>query len=251
MAAFTAIANQSPMSDFLSNWSIDQLESWRAVCNLSLLFSTLAVAMGVYFEREGNPDAVKKYGWLLVVKGVAAEFFFAAALWQIDSAISTIQKTEIANANRATEDVRQENLKLQAKVIWRQLSVAQCKTLTGNLAPPQSTVLIEYPIGDPEALTYAITFGNCFGKFSTWHPAMQGLLVADAVPQGLNVAGASDAAVATLKSALGAINLPFGSDPETAEKAAAARYGPADILPDVRLLVGSKPIFGIEPSVRQ
>jgi len=85
------------MSDFLSHWSTDQLESARAVCNISLLFSTLAVAIGVYFEKEGNPEAVKREGWLLVVKGVTAEFLFVAALWQIDSVVSGRNQLQIAS----------------------------------------------------------------------------------------------------------------------------------------------------------
>ncbi len=51
--------------------------------------------MGAYLEREGNPEDVKREAWRLVAKGVAAEFLFAAALWQIDSTSTLRQKAEI------------------------------------------------------------------------------------------------------------------------------------------------------------
>jgi len=59
------------------------------------MISTLAVCVGVYWEKEGNPEAIKREGWLLAVWGIALEILFSVFLWQIDSSISAQQRAEI------------------------------------------------------------------------------------------------------------------------------------------------------------
>ena len=60
---------------------------------------TLAVAVGVMFEKEGYPEKVKREGWILVVKGVIGEFLFAVALFQLDTSIGVRQNMQIAALN--------------------------------------------------------------------------------------------------------------------------------------------------------
>ena len=102
------------MFDSVSNFSVEDLEAWRETFNLLLITSTLAVCIGVHFEKDGNPHDVQDYGWALVRRGIAIEFALAILLWQIDSTLGVRHKFEIASLfGRATKaELELEKIKL-------------------------------------------------------------------------------------------------------------------------------------------
>jgi hypothetical protein len=120
------------IADIISPTSAESLESWRWTFNFLLVVSTLAVCAGVYFERDGNPEDVKKYGWKLVLRGVAFEFLFAVLLWQTDSAINTRSALDIASLHDRAAKAELELAKLkQPRVITPQ----QTTDLIAKLLP--------------------------------------------------------------------------------------------------------------------
>jgi hypothetical protein len=121
-----------PMFVDLNSLSIDDLESWRWTFNFLLVVSTLAVCAGVYFERDGNPEDVKKYGWKLVLRGVAFEFLFAILLWQTDSAINTRSAVDIASLHERAAKAELELAKLK---LPRIIKPQQTKDLIAALIP--------------------------------------------------------------------------------------------------------------------
>jgi hypothetical protein len=126
--------------DFLSSLSIEDLESWRDTFNLLLITSTLAVCIGVHFEKDGNPHAVQEYGWALVRRGIAIEFALAILLWQLDSVIGTRHKADIASLfDRATKaELELEKIKQPGTI-----SDDKKETLTSCLrASPKGKVYI-------------------------------------------------------------------------------------------------------------
>jgi len=111
------------MFEPLNNLSIDQLEAARALLNVLLAVGTFAVLIGVYFEQDGNPEDVKKWGWSLVAKGVALELFCGILLWQIDSSITTRHEREVATiyeraatAEKAAGEANERAAKAELKV---------------------------------------------------------------------------------------------------------------------------------------
>ncbi len=80
----------------LDHLSIGQLESARSLLNALLAIATLAVLIGVYFEKDGNPEDVKKWGWGILAKGISLELFCEFLLWQTDSLISARQQSDLA-----------------------------------------------------------------------------------------------------------------------------------------------------------
>jgi hypothetical protein len=119
----------------LGSISTEYMESWREVFNLLLIVATLAVCIGVYFERDENPEDVKKFGQGLVFRGIAFEFLFAILLWQVDSIVSTRQKADIADLSNQTESLRAKNLALEAVISPRfinpQIPLAEIEKYAG------------------------------------------------------------------------------------------------------------------------
>lgn len=132
----------------LNNLSIDQLETGRSFFNVMLGFATLAVLIGVYFEKDENPDDVKKWGWRAVTRGVALELFCGVMLWQIDSLISGQEQAGLANtysraasaekaAGEAYERAAKAELEIARINARRQLNPAQFAELVKALRPYQ------------------------------------------------------------------------------------------------------------------
>jgi hypothetical protein len=225
--------------------TIDKWDVIRVLLGLALVACNIGVWRGVRLE-ESLISWEKDTGKALLIRSLALEAFFAFALLAVDTTASLIQKTEIASANRATEELRQENLKLQAKVIWRQITNSQCRDFGRLIAlpePEQKTVLVEYPLGDPEALTFAITIGNCFGVAWHWKVLARGELFANGLPKDVSITGPFTDTFENVKAAFTNAHIPFSQD-DSVEKLVIQTYGPNPMPPyDVKILVGSRPVF--------
>jgi hypothetical protein len=124
---FPNAANRMPTFVSLSNFSTQDLESWREVFNFLLIVSTLAVCIGVYFEKDENPEDVKECGFGLVFRGIAFEFLFAILLWQVDSVVS-------GRLNSQIETLRADNLALEAQIAPRRLKPDDCTAVAAAVA---------------------------------------------------------------------------------------------------------------------
>jgi hypothetical protein len=132
----------------LSSFSTDELETWREVLNGLLIVSTLAVCIGVYFENDHNPDDVKKFGEGLVFRGIAFEFLFAILLWQIDSTVTSQQKSDIAVLHERAAKAELAYVKLTAP---RKLTSEQEMDLTAKLrirAPKNFWIITQRSLKD-------------------------------------------------------------------------------------------------------
>lgn len=137
----------------LSNVSTEEMETWRELFNSLLLVSTLAVCIGVYFEKDGHPRDVEEYGWGLVIKGVAFEFLFAILLWQTDSIISTRQKAEI--------------IALELQIAPRRISGDRCLDIANSVALSSGNVKVISYAADIEGGVLAWQVANCLEASKT------------------------------------------------------------------------------------
>ncbi|MGZ5873461.1 MAG: hypothetical protein ACXWKP_15270 [Bradyrhizobium sp.] len=133
----------------LSNITIEDLESWRETLNLLLITSTLAVCIGVHFEKDGNPHDVQEYGWALVRRGIAVEFALAILLWQLDSVVGTRHKAEIVALEQQLYQVK----------LPRILDTQECKSALVDA--PKRTAMVWYDPAALDARSVAQLFSMC------------------------------------------------------------------------------------------
>jgi hypothetical protein len=222
--------------------AFDKWDAIRLLLGLALGACNIGVWRGVRLEESSIPWE-KETGKILLIRSLALEAFFAFALLAVDTTASLIQKAEIASANRATEELRQENLKLQAKVIWRQLTSDQCRTLVAILQARQSAVVIEYPLGDPEAVLFAIGFENCFGLNAHWQVLTAAVAFKDVLPLNLTVTGQPGQNLNAVKAWLNQVGLQYGVDDRELEHGVIARFGASAGSGEIKIMVGSRPVF--------
>jgi hypothetical protein len=199
--AFPTAAKSKPMSVSLNNFSTEDLESWKEVCNLLLVISTLAVCIGVYFEKDRNPEDVKEFGEGLVFRGIAFEILFAASLWQIDSTVSNRQKTEIATLYKEVSDANARTACIEKAAAWRFLNEGQIRKLSVELKQSvPHAVRIIFISSDPESLTLASQFVGVLTS-SGWYFTTDAVGFSTVAPFGVYVPNGTSVEVMLLQNA--------------------------------------------------
>jgi hypothetical protein len=214
------------------------------------LVASAFVVIGVMLEgveivhdvrAKGWRPVAPKVGFVILVAGLATEivteFFIDAA----QRAQNEADDLKIAQLNQLTTQQQLEQQRLKSRVIWRSMTREQCETFAGAL-PPNGTVRVEYPSGDPEALLFAINLENCFGNMGRWHVLSSALSFQDALPSGLIVTGGQGPLLQAVKSGLILARFEFGTDAEGIENHIIMKTSSSG-KEDVRVIVGSKPIF--------
>ena len=114
--------------------SSDSLHFVHSLLGLGVALSNIAVAYGVWLERDSSPAPIQRWGWRILLAALVAEAIFAFSILGVDKLI----------------DNRQSN---------RTLSASAVKTLVSAMSQfPGQRVTITSASGDPEADSYAREF---------------------------------------------------------------------------------------------
>jgi hypothetical protein len=224
---------------FLNNPSIDQLESIRELLNELLTVATLAVFVGVYFEQDGHPEDVRKWGWQCVAKGVALELFCGLLLWQVDSSIGYKNDIQI-------EALRLANSKLEAEIQPRRLTADDIAALKAAATrfPNRAISIWSYGI-DQEARVLASQILSALNDASAMTVDSIGHMISSTTPRiGIIITGPDDELIEALLAALKPLSPTRGSlnNPGSYSKSGVAMsYGGTSIVP-AEIFVGIKPI---------
>jgi hypothetical protein len=80
----------------LNQFGMDQLEFFKLWILIPLFCtSTLAVAIGVYLEKEQLPQYVQELGWKMLLWGLAFEILWGGLIFAVDAGVSSLQRIDI------------------------------------------------------------------------------------------------------------------------------------------------------------
>jgi hypothetical protein len=152
---------------------------------------------------------------------------------------------EVSKARKEAADAAAEEARLKARVLWRQITPAQCASIERAIGRTSGSLDVEYPTGDAEAQSFAISIFNCVTGFPGWTGAMSAATWANGLPLNVAVAGRPVPALEAVKLGLQQAGVQFWDPPPDSESGPSIRtlmtagFGSAP----VRLIVGSRPIF--------
>jgi len=106
----------------------DPAESWRWPLAVILLASNVAVWLGVYWEKESFPEKTRDAGWVMLLRGLAAETAAAFLIFAIDTTIQTKSDVKV-------ESLQSANLVLEAQIQPRRLTDEQKAAIVRSLTP--------------------------------------------------------------------------------------------------------------------
>jgi hypothetical protein len=239
----------------------EKLSSWMGRLDVASAIAGSIVVIGLVVED--GPELLKSFvtktlpqravtGALLVTLGVLAEVTIAFTIARIAKRIEAIDAEHIANirrdaaaaeeraalAEKAAAEANLETEKLKAQFSWRSL-MGPVGKLTAVLSSQPGSVWIEYPHGDPEALSFAREFHLLFGA-TGWNVGMRALMGS---PFGFGIilpepAGPSAHSTATIRQAFIAQGIEFNTAPLPPE--APAMIFDIPTQPAARVFIGTK-----------
>jgi hypothetical protein len=218
--------------------------------HLIFLVASAFVVIGVMLEgveiihdvrAKGWQPVLPKVGFVILVAGLAVEIvteFFIDAQQTYQKQADDLK---IAELNEQTSRQELQLAIVQARVTWRSVTREQCETLAGAL-PSSGTVRVQYPSGDPEALLFAINLENCFSDIARWQVHSSALAFQDALPTSLIVTGGQGPLLDAVKSGFTLARFAFTTDASVFDSHIVMNTANGG-QEDVRILVGSKPVF--------
>ena len=237
-------------------------------------WATLAVTFGVAIELVAlfafskempkSEKVVLAAATLLIAVGCGAEYYYggvaataadrlqqdtqskaSAAILDAGNASERAANLEIraAQAEKDAANAKAEQARLQARVVWRQLSDLQCRSILSVLSTGEhDNIVIQYVDGDPEAETYAIAIANCIGSPPAgWGVAMAADSWQGLVPFSIIIGGELSPSLSLLKQGFSQAGLAYSED-DSLLVSRRSRCSGACGMPPLRLTVGSRPI---------
>ena len=196
----------------------DHLKSIRVLLEILVLVSNLAVWYGVYLERDKFPKETQDRGWLLLVRGLAAELAFGAFLFVADTTLSDRQANTLEGQRTETARAELETERVKQTVQWRIISQKQIDIMRSELAKASGSFTLAFLLGDPETQLFALQITRAFTdpdkqvSLMQWKGLLESRTYPDRVLFGLIVPGSENSQVIAVRKALTAAGIPFSTD---------------------------------------
>jgi hypothetical protein len=205
------------VSKFLSG---DLEPFWPHVVLLSCsVLASIAVGAGIIFQRPKYSASIHRVAFWLVVSGVIIEAICTIFLFVFDEGISNAQQSRIASLNMRAEELRAENLKLEAQIAPRRLSPDNIAALKKAVRPFANRQVSIWSYGiDLEARILAKEILSALSNAQVPTVDRIGNMISSTEPRiGVIVSGPDDLLIQSLLKALkpvSAVRGPYTSDNE-------------------------------------
>jgi hypothetical protein len=150
------------MFGYFHSSTIEQLDAARFFLEVLFVLCGVGVAFGVAIEKDRFD-----LGWKVLVASLGMEIVFTVLIFNSDEEINRRQKTELAETQQRTEELRADNLALQQAMRPRHLAFNEytlsSKTVTEayeQLKAFRGTVALIQPVPDFEASVFARDIEN-------------------------------------------------------------------------------------------
>lgn len=145
------------MFGYFHNATIEQIDAARFLLEVFFVLCGVGVAIGVAIEKDRFD-----LGWKVLVASLGMEIVFTVLIFNSDEEINRRQKSELAETQQRTEELRADNLALQQAMRPRHLAFNEY-TLSSSavteaydeLKTFRGTVALIQPVPDFEASVFA------------------------------------------------------------------------------------------------